>query len=142
MSAPGSARHRRRQLILDAASELFAARDYTAVSMEDVAARARVARGTVYNHFGTKQRLYQQVLTTRFAELLVGRVGRVLRQGIRAGAFREVDPDSTSYAILGAVAGMAEAVAGSCADDRAVRRAAEDLHALIGASLTRPQEAL
>lgn len=140
MSATGSARHRRRRVIIDAAVELFVARDPSAVSMEEIAARAGVARGTVYNHFGTKQQLYQQVLAARFGELLVGRVGRVLREGINAGAFRAVDPERTSQAILDAVAGMAEAVAGAGPDDLAVRRAADELQSLIGASLIQLSE--
>ena len=54
MSSTPGPRSRRRQVIIDAAVELFAARDPSAVSMEEIASRAGVARGTVYNHFGIK----------------------------------------------------------------------------------------
>lgn len=43
-----------RQDILSAASALFSARGYYAVSMDDIAAAAEVSRATLYRHFSTK----------------------------------------------------------------------------------------
>ena len=58
----GSRRRRRsaakRAAIVEAAAELFPERGYRSTSVNDVAARAGVAKQTVYEHFGDKQRLF------------------------------------------------------------------------------------
>ena len=46
-----------RQAILDAAQELFLSRGYALASIDAIAARARVARQTVYDNFGDKAAL-------------------------------------------------------------------------------------
>ncbi|SDB95664.1 DNA-binding transcriptional regulator, AcrR family [Raineyella antarctica] len=46
-----------RERLLDAALELFAERGYSATSMDDVADRAGVSKGTVFYNFGSKQAL-------------------------------------------------------------------------------------
>ena len=56
---PASAR--RRQL-LDAALEAFAARGFHATSMNDVADAAGVTKPVLYQHFGSKRALYQELL--------------------------------------------------------------------------------
>ncbi|MGB5937758.1 MAG: TetR family transcriptional regulator [Ornithinimicrobium sp.] len=48
--------------LLDEATLQFAERGYAAVSIEDVASGAGVTRGAVAHHFGTKRRLFEQVL--------------------------------------------------------------------------------
>ena len=44
--------------IIDAAADLFAERHYHEVRMDDIAARAGVAKGTLYLHFKDKEALY------------------------------------------------------------------------------------
>lgn len=44
-------------LILDVAEELFAEKGYHETSMDEIAARAGVAKGTLYQHFPSKQDL-------------------------------------------------------------------------------------
>jgi AcrR family transcriptional regulator len=56
---PASAR--RRQL-LDAALETFAARGFHATSMNGVAEAAGVTKPVLYQHFGSKRALYQELL--------------------------------------------------------------------------------
>ena len=56
---PASAR--RRQL-LDAALEAFAARGFHATSMNEVAVAAGVTKPVLYQHFGSKRALYQELL--------------------------------------------------------------------------------
>jgi AcrR family transcriptional regulator len=46
-----------RRAILDAAHELFVIKDYSQTTMEDVAAQASVAVGTLYNYFPSKSDL-------------------------------------------------------------------------------------
>jgi AcrR family transcriptional regulator len=51
-----------RQLILDAAAELFAERGYSATTVQDVAARAGVALATVYTSVGGKPTLATELI--------------------------------------------------------------------------------
>jgi AcrR family transcriptional regulator len=69
-------RARRRQQILAAAAQLFAARPYGAVQVDDVARAAGVGKATLYRYFPSKEELYLAVfdealsgLERRFAEL-------------------------------------------------------------------------
>jgi TetR/AcrR family transcriptional repressor of mexJK operon len=57
----------KRTAILDAARELFLARGYGGVTMDDIAASAVVSKQTVYSHFGDKQRLFAEVITADIA---------------------------------------------------------------------------
>jgi AcrR family transcriptional regulator len=54
----------RRQAILDAALDEFAARGFAATRLEDVAARAGVAKGTIYLYFPDKESLFQELVRT------------------------------------------------------------------------------
>jgi len=47
--------------IISAASELFSARGFAATSIDDIASRARVAKGAVYHHFESKEQIFQHV---------------------------------------------------------------------------------
>lgn len=47
----------RREMLLDAASELFVAHGVVGTSIDDVAARAGVSKGAVYHHFSSKDDL-------------------------------------------------------------------------------------
>jgi AcrR family transcriptional regulator len=67
------------QRIIDAAAKLFAERHYHEVRMDDIAAKASVAKGTIYLHFKDKDDLYQALtidslrrLSERIRESLVG----------------------------------------------------------------------
>src|SRR5262245_66090515 len=60
----------RRQAILEAALTVFAARGYEAVRLDDVAAQAGVAKGTLYLYFKDKQALFE--------ELVRGAVGPIM----------------------------------------------------------------
>lgn len=63
-------RMERKGRILESASQVFAKHDYADVSMDKVARMANVARGTVYNYFGSKEQLYQRVFTERLGALM------------------------------------------------------------------------
>lgn len=63
---PKAADTRRR--LLDAAAELFIERGYSAVSMRDIAAKAKLTKGAVYGHFRSKGQLLVEVIRTRIAE--------------------------------------------------------------------------
>ncbi|HEX5569879.1 MAG TPA: TetR family transcriptional regulator [Ktedonobacterales bacterium] len=59
-------RQEREGLILRAASELFAERGYHATSLEDIAARVGIAKGTIYLHFDSKDDLVLALLKQGF----------------------------------------------------------------------------
>jgi AcrR family transcriptional regulator len=54
---------RKRRAILDAARTVFLQHGYVGTSMDDVAARAKVSKQTVYKHFGDKRRMFVELLT-------------------------------------------------------------------------------
>jgi len=49
------------QRILDAATEVFAARGYTAATMADIVDHSRASIGSIYHHFGGKRELFLAV---------------------------------------------------------------------------------
>jgi AcrR family transcriptional regulator len=59
-----------RNAILDAAEEVFAERGFHGARIQDIAARARIAVGTVYNHFAQKDDVLKALLEERSEELL------------------------------------------------------------------------
>ena len=52
-----------------AARKLFTARGFEATSIDDIAARAGVAKGAVYHHFASKQEIFTRVLDQIQGEL-------------------------------------------------------------------------
>lgn len=57
---------RTRQRIFDAAAAEFAARGYDAATVAGIARRARVSKQLVHHHFGSKERLFQELHDERF----------------------------------------------------------------------------
>jgi AcrR family transcriptional regulator len=60
----------RREAILAAALDEFSARGFAAARLDDVAARAGVAKGTIYLHFSDKDALFQELLRTVMGPLV------------------------------------------------------------------------
>ena len=54
----------RKQQLIDAAAELFAANGYAATRIEDICRRAGVAKGLFYWYFPTKQELFAELVRT------------------------------------------------------------------------------
>jgi AcrR family transcriptional regulator len=52
----------RREAILNAALDEFSSRGFAAARLDDVAARAGVAKGTIYLHFADKEALFQEIV--------------------------------------------------------------------------------
>jgi AcrR family transcriptional regulator len=74
-----SASQRREQLIA-IGRNLFAERGFDATSIEEVAARAKVSKPVVYEHFGGKEGLYA-VVVDREVRSLLDRIGAALTAG-------------------------------------------------------------
>ena len=60
----------RRQAILEAALAVFAERGFAAARLDDVAARAGVAKGTLYLYFHSKEALFEALIRDAISPLL------------------------------------------------------------------------
>ena len=60
----------KRKTILRVAQELFSKRPYHEVRLDDVAAAARVGKGTLYVYFESKDHLYLELVTAAFDALI------------------------------------------------------------------------
>ncbi len=74
----------RRAQLIEIGRAVFAARGFEAASVEEIAARAKVSKPIVYEHFGGKEGLYA-VVVDREVEHIVGRIV----EAITAGSARE-----------------------------------------------------
>ncbi|MGE5477854.1 MAG: TetR/AcrR family transcriptional regulator [Bacteroidales bacterium] len=59
----------KRQAIIDAAERIFLDQGYATASMDGIAAEAGASKRTVYNHFPSKQDLFQAVVARLYAGL-------------------------------------------------------------------------
>jgi len=74
----------RRQAILDAATELFAERGFTGVSVREIADAAGTHKTTVLYHFETKEALHEAVLAQA-----LGRIAEIQREFLAGAMARE-----------------------------------------------------
>ena len=70
----------RREQVIRIGRELFAERGFDATSVEEVAARAKVSKPVVYEHFGGKEGLYA-VVVDREVRALLDRIAAALTAG-------------------------------------------------------------
>ena len=63
-------RNARREAILAAALEEFSANGFAAARLDDVAARAGVAKGTIYLYFADKESLFQELVRTMVSPIV------------------------------------------------------------------------
>ncbi len=68
------------EAILGAAKKMFARYGLRKTSLDDLARMARVAKGTIYNYFGSKDRVYLEVLAREADETLDKIFSAVARQ--------------------------------------------------------------
>jgi AcrR family transcriptional regulator len=66
------------QRILDAATEAFATRGYTATTMADVVAGSGASVGSIYHHFGGKRELFLAIFE-QMADAVDRRIGDAMR---------------------------------------------------------------
>jgi TetR/AcrR family transcriptional regulator of autoinduction and epiphytic fitness len=59
-----------RERVAKVARDLFVAHGFAAVSIDEIARRARVSKPTIYAHFGDKERLFLHILETACARLI------------------------------------------------------------------------
>ena len=61
-----------RDVLLDAAGEVFAKRGFGGAALEDIAEAAGYTRGAIYSHFGTKEELFLAVIERHLLRFLNG----------------------------------------------------------------------
>jgi TetR/AcrR family transcriptional repressor of mexJK operon len=81
----------KRQAILNAATDLFAARGYGAVSMDAIAREADVSKATLYAHFESKDRLFATIVQLACVENIMP--DEDLPDPIRSPGQRDVEAD-------------------------------------------------
>ena len=79
-----------RELIMQSALELFYARGYDAVGVQEIVDRAGVSKPTLYYYFGSKLGLLQKLLESQY---------QVLDQGIEEAAKKEGNLPEVLYAV-------------------------------------------
>jgi len=93
---------RTRQLVLDAAERLFAARGFDGASLTEVGAEAGVSRGTPGYFFGSKAELYQAVIHRCFEG-----VRRAIRSGkdraLASGEQQDVALENDAASLIAAI---------------------------------------
>ena len=62
-------KQQKRERMLEVAAELFSKKNYHEVMMDDVARLTDVAKGTVYNHFSSKEELYFTIMSSKLEKL-------------------------------------------------------------------------
>src|SRR3954447_601704 len=61
-------RQKRTELILETAEEILSKKGYHATSMDEIAAQTGVAKGTLYQHFPTKEDLFFALIEQALAQ--------------------------------------------------------------------------
>jgi AcrR family transcriptional regulator len=69
-AATAERRAERRQAILAAALAVFSACGFAAARLDDVAARARIAKGTIYLYFRDKEALFQDLIRSQMSPVV------------------------------------------------------------------------
>ena len=98
----------RMEQTLEVAHDLFAARGFAAVTMDDIAAEVGVTKPLLYNYFGNKERLYVACME-RAGDALLATIeenvrpssnpAELLNDGLRA-FFGFLDADRAAWAVL------------------------------------------
>jgi AcrR family transcriptional regulator len=84
----------RRHELIDVGAQLFAARPYDAVLMEDVAEQAGVSRALLYRYFSSKRDLFAAIYQRAAVDLLAAtavNVGVPMAQQVAAGLDAHID---------------------------------------------------
>ncbi|WP_250446613.1 TetR/AcrR family transcriptional regulator, partial [Actinotalea sp. C106] len=97
------------QQILQAAAQVMADRGYAGTSLDAVAELAGVAKGSIYNNFGSKERLFEALIAhtmDRFSATLAaapgGHTGAAALEGVVAALLVEVRDNPAGTQLLAA----------------------------------------
>ena len=87
---------RREEEILDAALDLCSGPDWESVTVDEIAAQAGVGKGTVYNHFASKDELLFRLMI-RFYRGMLNELRAGFPEGSPTDLFREIIRYSLDY---------------------------------------------
>ncbi|MBE0651918.1 MAG: uroporphyrinogen-III synthase [Bacteroidales bacterium] len=73
-------KQQKRERMLEVAAELFSKKNYHEVMMDDVARLTDVAKGTVYNHFSSKEELYFTIMSSKLEKLNTSLKNKILSE--------------------------------------------------------------
>ncbi|HIW61724.1 MAG TPA: TetR/AcrR family transcriptional regulator [Candidatus Stackebrandtia excrementipullorum] len=97
----------RREQLISVARRAFAERGFEATSVEDIAARAKVSKPVVYEHFGGKEGVYAVVvdrevrsLLDRITTALTGGHPRVLVEQAALALLDYIEEDTDGFRVL------------------------------------------
>jgi AcrR family transcriptional regulator len=97
----------RREQLLDVARSLFAERGFEVTSIEEIAHRAGVSKPIVYEHFGSKEGIYEVVkdrevqrLIAQVTDSLVGDHPRVLLEQAATALLTYIETQTDGFRIL------------------------------------------
>ncbi|WNJ98110.1 TetR/AcrR family transcriptional regulator [Thalassospiraceae bacterium LMO-JJ14] len=76
LSPASAAKH---EAIVCAAARVFMSMGYGAASMDLIASEAGVSKQTVYSHFGAKEALFEEIVSSKCKELMRANGGHVMR---------------------------------------------------------------
>ncbi|HEY3338485.1 MAG TPA: TetR/AcrR family transcriptional regulator [Propionicimonas sp.] len=96
-----------RESIMDAATELFAARGVTSTSIDDIAAAAGIAKGSIYYNFESKAGLVEEIMARNsllvadaMRQAMQGRSGVALRDEVVRALLRLVQENSSAARVM------------------------------------------
>ncbi len=96
-----------REAIMDAATELFAARGVTSTSIDDIAAAAGIAKGSIYYNFESKAGLVEEIMARNSALLsdalagaTRGRTGVALRDEVVRALLKLVEENAPAAQVM------------------------------------------
>jgi len=72
---------KKKNLILEAAAEVFARRGFHGSTVEEIAQRAGVGKGTIYEYFSSKKDLFHQLITAVMEEMITDLRKRIDQAG-------------------------------------------------------------
>ncbi|MFD8705611.1 TetR/AcrR family transcriptional regulator [Kitasatospora sp. NPDC059648] len=124
------ARQERAERILDTTAELLEQHGYRRVTIDDVASRAGIGKGTVYLHWKTREALFWAVLqreALRLFDHLVDELGKEPTLALPHRLMRVIFLDGVRRPLVRALLLADAAVLGNLAQDESVRAAQQDL---------------
>ncbi len=96
---------KKRRQILEAGRELFMAQGFAETSMDQVTAKSGVSKATVYNHFPSKEALFEEAVRTRAEEVFAA---------LPKLDAEHVDPESMLTAYFHALLQIIQSEDGAC----------------------------
>ncbi len=107
-----------RELILDAADDLFREGEYERVKMSEIAEAAGVAKGTLYNYFDSKEAVFgalaqrwRECLTAELEQAVAGKQGIAAFRSLLCTALKHVEDNAEMINVYAAATGLAVAPA-------------------------------